>query len=620
MSRGAGVAWLALLLGALAAASIAQPLSPPTPPVSIERAEFVASTARRPPGDEAAWEPVTLPDNWHRSRPGASGAGWYRIVLPVERATTRIHAIYLPRDSAPVMRLYVNGTIIGSTVRPDPVVRLHQQPYVTGVTPDMIRDGRNLLHVYVEARSDLRQGLTRVWFGDSIALRTIWAEHYKVHVLLVIALALMALTAGIAALALWARTRRDAAFFWFGQAAILIAVPTLLTFWFGSLPTGAWRNLLQLVDVYGYMPPLAIGALALAGVATRVPATLLWGLLLAACAVPWLADEAVFAQVFAALGVVFVTALAASFMLTIRRGRAVPVWLRTTVGAAIAVVVGLAMHDLALWLGWIDFDRLALFPFAAPALALSLGALLVTRHFEAVHGLELAKSMLEARVAERTLDIEHAHEHLRALEQEQATIGERQRIMADMHDGLGASLVGLLGAIQAGKADRADLEQRAHGALQELRLAVDSLDTPPGDLNMALGTVRHRLRDALEASGVELDWQVAELPQLAQLTPSRILQLQRIVIEALTNALRHARAKHIVVTARADAAAQAVEVSIADDGRGMNGTYPAGGRGLMIMQRRASTLGGRLEIATPPGGGTCVTLWLPIAATAAVAG
>ncbi len=537
------------------------------------------------------------------------GAGWYRFELPLAEVPRWVHGVFIPRDSAAAMGFWLNGTVIGGTLRPDVQVRRNHQPYLTGAPPALFRPGKNVLHVRVQANPDLRQGLTRVWFGYSAELRAIWLRHYKVHVLLVVAFGLVSLTAGVAALALWARTRRDPAVLWFGLSALLLGAPSLVGFAFGLPSPGPMLELWRLVQVYAYAPALAIGALYLADVGSRRRSIAIWLLFALGLAVPTALGEKWLATAFAVLGVPVVLLLAVSIVLMIvRSGGAL--WLRAAAAGALAIAIALAVHDLAHWLGWIDFDRLALFPFAAPALTLSVGALVGSRHFDAVRELAESKATLEARVVERTAQIEQAHEHLRALESEQATVHERQRIMADMHDGLGASLVGLLGAVQTGNAGREELERRAHAALQELRLAVDSLDTPPGDLNMALGTVRHRLRDPIEASGVAFDWQVADLPRLEHFSPTRILHLQRFLFEAVSNALRHAGAKRISVAARADA--DAVEVSVTDDGRGLNSATAPGGRGLMIMQRRASALGASLEVWSP-GAGTRVTLRIPLA-------
>jgi signal transduction histidine kinase len=202
------------------------------------------------------------------------------------------------------------------------------------------------------------------------------------------------------------------------------------------------------------------------------------------------------------------------------------------------------------------------------------------------------------------------HEARAAAEHERVLARERQRIMADMHDGLGSSLVGLLGAVQSGTPPLEEIERRLVDALQELRLAVDALEPVDGDLGVVLGNVRHRMRAAIEDSGVKLHWQVGELPRLSYLTPRAILAVQRIVLEALTNALRHSQARAVTVSAQAQERWLRIEVS--DDGVGFQKRSPSRGRGLDNLRRRAAELGGILDIQSSERAGASVVLQLPL--------
>ena len=80
-----------------------------------------------------------------------------------------------------------------------------------------------------------------------------------------------------------------------------------------------------------------------------------------------------------------------------------------------------------------------------------------------------------------------------------------------------------------------------------------------------------------------------------------------IVAEALTNVVKHARAEHAEVTARLRDGR--LHLAIRDDGIG--GADPRGG-GLVGMDDRVTALGGRLTIASPPGGGTLVSAVVPL--------
>jgi signal transduction histidine kinase len=84
-----------------------------------------------------------------------------------------------------------------------------------------------------------------------------------------------------------------------------------------------------------------------------------------------------------------------------------------------------------------------------------------------------------------------------------------------------------------------------------------------------------------------------------------------IVAEALTNVTKHARATHAEIRVAVDDGMLRVEVR--DDGVG---GADASGHGLVGLGDRATTLGGRLDVASPRGRGTVLTATLPVAAPA----
>ncbi|MDH0868066.1 ATP-binding protein [Mitsuaria sp. GD03876] len=80
--------------------------------------------------------------------------------------------------------------------------------------------------------------------------------------------------------------------------------------------------------------------------------------------------------------------------------------------------------------------------------------------------------------------------------------------------------------------------------------------------------------------------------------------------EALTNALKHARATRVRVVTRD--LGRRVEIRVEDDGEGFDVEAISQGRGLRGLQRRAKVLGGLLRVDSSPGHGTVVTLRLPV--------
>ena len=237
------------------------------------------------------------------------------------------------------------------------------------------------------------------------------------------------------------------------------------------------------------------------------------------------------------------------------------------------------------------------------------GAAVIEYYMAATSELQRLNSELERRIAEKSEEIKSTYARVEEAKREWTLVSERQRILADMHDGVGASLVGLLRHVQSGGADRASIERRVQEVLQEMRIAVDALQPRDGDLAAVLGALRYRLDDIIRSSGVHLAWEVEELPKVGDLKPSTVFALQRIVLEAITNALKHSGAQLLRLSARA--CNGDVEVRVEDNGRGFDTSHHASGVGLVNMRERAHRIGARISIQSHPGKGTTVRLSLP---------
>ena len=191
------------------------------------------------------------------------------------------------------------------------------------------------------------------------------------------------------------------------------------------------------------------------------------------------------------------------------------------------------------------------------------------------------------------------------LERAQAAAQERERIYNDLHDDIGAKLLNLI--YTAEKPQQADL---ARSVLQDLRDVVTRSRGTPGTLLDVLADIRAEGEQRLAAMGVELEWQQdAELPD-PSMDHGPALHLYRIVREALTNALRHARPPKIRVRARH--AGKLLLLDVTDEGGQVAAVQVGAGRGTASMKERAAELGG--SIAWTPGtqGGTKVVLQFPL--------
>ena len=139
---------------------------------------------------------------------------------------------------------------------------------------------------------------------------------------------------------------------------------------------------------------------------------------------------------------------------------------------------------------------------------------------------------------------------------------------------------------------------------------------------MPVGTLRPNVGDG-EAISTSIK-RIADLAQLTTNIPIEIAldelprvgdgverEIVGIAQEALTNAVRHARAGRITVRA-STVRSIGVRLSVADDGRGIAGDRKASGFGLTSMQERAERIGASLTIVTAPRRGTeVVVAWEP---------
>ncbi|MGI5169705.1 sensor histidine kinase [Spirillospora sp. CA-253888] len=193
---------------------------------------------------------------------------------------------------------------------------------------------------------------------------------------------------------------------------------------------------------------------------------------------------------------------------------------------------------------------------------------------------------------------------------------ERRRLRRDLHDGLGPSLAAAALKIEAARnlaardlpaADGTLREVRGDlaGVLTDVRRLVHDLRPPSLDRFGLAGAVErqaerfrsHALRVTVGCSG-----DLEALPAAAEEAA------YRIVGEALANVSRHAGAGSCAV--RLSAGADALEVEVVDDGRGVPPSAPAG-VGLVGMRERAEELGGACAVTVRPEGGTSVRALLP---------
>lgn len=248
---------------------------------------------------------------------------------------------------------------------------------------------------------------------------------------------------------------------------------------------------------------------------------------------------------------------------------------------------------------------------ASAFLLLAMTAAFLARNFRLFQSQGAINALLQAKVAQREAELVEAAQREQSLIRQQAFDEERRRIMRDLHDGLGSQLMSIMLSARVGIAEPAAVAEGLQSVIDEMRLMVDSMDSVGESLSSALATFKARVQPRIEATGIAFDWQ--EDPSIAGIAgfgPRDVLQIFRVLQEAVTNALKHAQCSRIAVQAVRES--EALVFRVEDDGKGIAITGQAG-RGLVNMRLRAESVQG--EVAMGPGGdgkGTRITLTLPL--------
>ena len=278
------------------------------------------------------------------------------------------------------------------------------------------------------------------------------------------------------------------------------------------------------------------------------------------------------------------------------------------------VTIVLSAYDLALQNNWVGPEGMYTNPYGIIGLFVMFGYIIFKRYIGAIAEVEQVNAGLAQRLQAREADLAATYERMSKIEHKQTLSDERQRLMQDMHDGLGSTLISAIRSVEGGGMTDTKVTQILKDCMDDLKLAIDSMEPVEADLLLLLATLRFRLEPRLEGTDIELVWQVQELPVLDWLEPSSALHILRIVQESIANVLRHTRATQIQVATAV--VGDGVQVSITDNGQGFDlekAITAATGKGLINQKRRAQMIGAKVRWGAAPGGGTCFTLWLPLA-------
>ena len=594
-----GGLWLAL-------AAAAEPT--PAPLLSLSQAEL--HTAGQAPLS------VTLPYRVYRpQRVFAS----YRLALRFDAPAALLQTrAMLALDSWPDGgRITLNGTEVAdiATSTETRVVR-YLRPFAFNLPPGALRESGNLLIFEWGSRETLvlapQPHIGPRALLEPLVERKLFWEHT-----LVPASTIFALVVGLTALAIWWQLRNRqlrpdylllslSALGWVVFNTMLLWSP-LPAAWFvwrraigivgiGVFAMGMWVSLARLAG----QPSLRFERLCLAWVVLG-PVLLLGGFVLTgATHLP--RTEALWALGAALLGGVPLLALA-------RQARRQPNTRTLALLGFVLVGLGLTFREAMIYVVKDPVGTVHLgLQLLAPLWLATASGLLVQDFVASLRLASQQRAEVDRQLAEREAELARLHARERGI----ATVEERQRIMQDMHDGLGSQLVSSLALAERGVLSPAQTAELLRACIDDLRLAIDTLTDADVDLALTAGNLRFRMEPRLRAAGLRVRWDMQGLPDALRLPGTTALPLLRVLQEALANAVKHAAAQAIQV--RLGLEGNTLVLEVADDGRGFDLQHHAPGKGLASMHKRARALGALLQVDSggQGGPGTRVRLQVPL--------
>ena len=573
---------------------------------------------------DGPWRQVRLP--FMAPRPLAAdalaGSGtmtrWFRIDLPAGLDGEEV--LYLPRwQTIGRITVYADGRLIHHS-RGGPVWNSFNLPLWVPLNFTQDEPAPRQILIRMVSPVAAGAGLSSLWVGprDELIWQHRLREALQANIPFMASAAFLAI--GLFSLAVWSRRRAETAYLLFFVSSALFFLrcihyysgerrPLIPEEWFGWITVNSLGWLLVSVYFFTFRlhavrhPWVERGVLLLMGLTTLItlpPLTLL-------APVADLAPLAYLVQLMVML-VVTVVALWAARRSGNRPAMLLAGWNVTNIPVGV--------HDWMLQNMLISVESIYLLPYTGMGLFILFMGVVFQRYVGAVTEAEQARQRLQERLAEREQELSQSYQKLRSAEQVQMLAQERQRLMQDMHDGLGSSLMSALHAVESGQMSEADVAQVLRECIDDMKLAIDSLEPVQTDLLLLLATLRFRLAPRLQGSGLALEWAVDDVPRLEWLEPRSALHILRIFQEVLTNIVKHARATHILVRTSHDDTQ--VTVTVEDNGIGfeppplpVKGGLPPRGKGLGNLLHRTAQLQGQARWERLPQG-TRFSLVLPL--------
>lgn len=551
---------------------------------------------------------VTLPhiDDTNISAPSRN---WlYQLTYVSEAPDIAMQAIYLPKFSE-TLQIKVNGTIIDDM----PHFALTQsrrwsRPEIYVLPQGVLTRGVNVIEIKLAAYKNISSDIFPIYIGPAHLLKKTFDRRYWVtQGLARVSIILLAITS-IALAALWMLRRRDPRYFWLMSCNVFCLIISI-AFAFDNLGLSLEiRIALIVISIEAFIASLMMFYAAY--IQVRIPrlARAYWAFIVILALVLVSNPEASRS-----------IALKAGTLIGFAFGFVIPamVWVyrrRTTRSTfaimffAYCVTAVLIAHDATFVMLPGRFIHTAVMPFFPIVYLVTVLWLIGTQLLDSLNQSELLSRNLQSRVDEKTEELKQSYKTLAETQRLQTLDQERQRIMMDLHDGVGGQLVNAIAYMENSQMRDTTLTEALENALRDLSFMIDSLESNDS-ISTLLGMYRSRVEPLLESKGLRFNWKIGDEPVIPQQGPSNNLNLLRIIQEAVTNSIKHSGGD--IITVKTDSRS----VSISDNGSGFSADQRArsgdvaGGVGFVSMRKRAKDIGAEIDIKSDDSGANVTLTW-----------
>ncbi len=598
--RRAGWLGYFIIVGLLSVLPFTLELSTPSPTLMINKAEF----------KQASYDftPVTLPHRW-QSEGQRQQVGVYKLEFSL--ASIPKHPLYL---FIPNLKRQLHGDINGqgfydSQARVSWAGPLLQITDLTPIPTDSLRIGKNQLLLQQQAAHPLPSQLSELYVGPLDALEPYFKQRrwinerllamsYTAHVLLALGL-----------FAAYSLRREDKLYAWLG---ITVGLSSFLG---AGLLVDVLPSIIHVYpNVFLFGPSIGGASIlfALTLVNKKAPIAIQWSVFLAPVLLYLIALTGIISV--GEISVLFaMPALVVGFLISALI-MAHGAWLKRNTEALLILGPWLLtaiymLHDLVLSVG--DISGISFMSHSVRTLFIIVIIIILMRRLSSsLNTIDRNETVLHTRLAEQEASLDESFAKQRVAIKQSTIETERERLISDLHDGMGGHLVSILALSENPQADKTEVYHVAQKALNDLRLVIYSLDIDGGDLSYALALFRQQIDPVLNNLGIKTRWSMANLPSISETGPSNVLTILRILQEAITNAQKHGSPKQISLVGLPGPENTAL---IVVENTGGVGFISAGqnGYGLKNMQKRAQAMGGKINL-TPLPDGARFELQLPL--------